>query len=276
MAINCYPLIFKINVIKCYKSNKYTIKELLSIFNISRGTLYNWVKLYDNNELGEKKKYNKVSKYTNDVKEYICDYVLRKINFDCNKLIRLINKRFGIDSKKSMIYNILKDRKISRKRIKVKTRICKKLELRKKKKELQKQINTIKKENIISIDESSIDMHTHSQYGWSKKGNPIEVQKIKQRKRFSIISAISIKKIINTKIVKGSVNAEIFTEFIKEVVDKIKDNKVLFMDNARIHHSKIFKAYSGIIRNKVIYNVPYCSELNPIEMVEKIRDFLKH
>jgi transposase len=39
------------------------------------------------------------------------------------------------------------------------------------------------------------------------------------------------------------------------------------MDNARIHHSKIFTEYMKTVNNKILYNVPYCSELNPIEMV---------
>lgn len=29
----------------------------------------------------------------------------------------------------------------------------------------------------------------------------------------------------------------------------------------------IFTAYTGTIRNNIIYIVPYCSELNPIEMI---------
>jgi len=267
MRTNSYPLIFKLNVVNCYKTKKYTINELLEIFSISRSSLYNWIKLYDNNELSEKKKYTKTSKYTVEIKNYICKYVIKKINFDCNKLIRLINKKFNTNSKKSKIYEILKENKITRKRIKIKTKICNKTKNTKNKKDLAKKIKIIKKENIISIDESSFDTHINAQYGWSAKGSPIEVHKVNQRKRFSILSAISIKKIINTIIVKGSINAEIFTGFIKDTISKIGENKVLFMDNARIHHSKIFTAYSGTIRNKILYNVPYCSELNPIEMV---------
>jgi len=234
MKTNSYPLIFKVNVVKCHKTKKYTVKELLLIFNISRSSLYNWLKLYNNDELIEKKKYIKVSKYTIEIKDYICKYIIKKINFDCNKLIRLINNKFNIDSKKSKIYDILKERNITRKRIKIKTKICNKAKITKNKKDLAKKIKIIKKENIISIDESSIDTHINAQYGWSSKGSPIEVNKVNQRKRFSILSAISIKKIINTIIVKGSINAEIFTGFIKDTIGKIGDNKVLFMDNARI------------------------------------------
>ena len=58
----------------------------------------------------------------------------------------------------------------------------------------------------------------------------------------------------------------IFREFIESIKKKIEKNKVLFMDNAKIHHSIIFNEYVKSIDNKVLYNVPYLSELNPIEM----------
>ena len=74
-------------------------------------------------------------------------------------------------------------------------------------------------------------------------------------------------KVINVTIIKGSVNSVMFIEFIKNVIDKIQSNKVLFMDNARIHHSKLFTEYIKTVDNKILYNVPYCSEFNPIEMV---------
>ena len=39
------------------------------------------------------------------------------------------------------------------------------------------------------------------------------------------------------------------------------------MDNARIHHSKIIKKYAEENNLKLIYNVPYMPEYNPIEKV---------
>ena len=74
-------------------------------------------------------------------------------------------------------------------------------------------------------------------------------------------------KVISVYIIKGSVNSITFIEFIKDVIGKIKEKNILFMDNARIHHSKIFTAYVKTIKNDILYNVPYCSEYNPIEMV---------
>jgi len=267
MAINCYPLIFKIRVVEYYKLKKSPIKELLSIFKINKSSLYNWVNLDKNNKLEKKKEYTKTTKYTKYIKEYICRYVIRKINFDHNKLIKLVNKKYNINCSKSKIYEILKEKGVTRKRIKIKTNYYTKKKMTEKTKELRKLLKKVNINDIISIDESSFDTHINSEYGWNEKGQRLMVNKKQQRKRYSIISAISKEKVINVEIIQGSVNAEIFTEYLKKVIEKVGENKIIFMDNARIHHSKILKRYTKTIKNEVIYNIPYCSEINPIEMV---------
>jgi transposase len=267
MTINCYPLIFRITVVNYYKLKKTPIIELLNIFKISRSSLYNWVKLYNINKLIEKKQYLKGSKYTDEIRNYTSNYVIKKVNFDYRKLIKNINNKFKIKSHKSSIYTILQNNNITRKRINIKTRYSSKKNIKNKIKQLSKEINIIGRNKIISIDESSFDTHINSYYGWNIKGTQLIVNKIKQRIRYSVISAVSNKNVINTKIIKGSINSVMFIDFIKEVVNKIKNDDVLFMDNARIHHAKIFTEYMKTIKNKILYNVPYCSELNPIEMV---------
>ena len=276
MRVNCYPLIFKIKVVNYYHSKECNIMDILRIFGISKSSLYNWILLYKNNNLSDKPRYNKYSKYTDEVEKYICNYVLKRINFNCDKILKMIKKRFNISGSKSSIYSILKKNNITRKRINVKTKICSDRNIKRKIKDLSDKIGLIKKENIISIDESSFDSHINSHYGWNIKGEQLIVNKRKQRKRFSIISAISINKIIGVNITKGSVNSNIFTEFIKNISKKINNKKVLFMDNAVIHHSKIFTEYIKTNNKKILYNIPYCSELNPIEMVfSKVKNIVR-
>jgi len=52
-----------------------------------------------------------------------------------------------------------------------------------------------------------------------------------------------------------------------DILPKIKYKKIL-MDNARIHHSKIYKKMMKISRNtkKTIYNVPYSPQYSPMEL----------
>ena len=42
------------------------------------------------------------------------------------------------------------------------------------------------------------------------------------------------------------------------------------MDNAKIHHTKKFKAYIKKKNINVFYNIPYCPEFNPIENVNSM------
>ena len=58
-----------------------------------------------------------------------------------------------------------------------------------------------------------------------------------------IICAINNKKIIHFKIIKGSANANIFKNFLEELIQKGIHNKYLLLDNARIHHAKLVKDY---------------------------------
>jgi hypothetical protein len=57
---------------------------------------------------------------------------------------------------------------VTRKRINIKTNLCSKKITKSRIKELKKKINQVGKENIISIDESSIDTHINSHYGWER------------------------------------------------------------------------------------------------------------
>ena len=124
--------------------------------------------------------------------------------------------------------------------------------------------------NIISIDETNIDSHICSNYGWSKSGTRIQNTITHPRIRYSLILAISCKKIIHQKLIKGSVNGEIFLEFIKGLVEKLKpnENNYILLDNARIHHyKKINKFILSQPKIFFIYNIPYTPETNPIEKV---------
>jgi nitrogenase subunit NifH len=99
---------------------------------------------------------------------------------------------------------------------------------------LKTNVNKIGKKNIISIDESSFDTHINAYYGWSVKRSSNNGDKTK----------------------------------IKNTVNCVRPIKVFIYGQCKeIHHSKIFKAYAETINNKILYNVPYMSELNPIEMV---------
>lgn len=132
---------------------------------------------------------------------------------------------------------------------------------------------------IISIDETSIDTHIEHNYGWSKSGKRIIITKSNTRIRYTIITATGYDSILHYKIIKGSCNGETFVTFIKELINKLSRaiEWNIIIDNARIHHYCKFKKYIAKIDNtKIIYNIPYSPETNPIEKVfNDVKKYLK-
>ena len=96
----------------------------------------------------------------------------------------------------------------------------------------KKYIKTNALDNIISVDETSIDTYISSDYGWSVKGKIITNIKKKQRIRYTVISAITNNKIIYNKCMKGSANAIDFKKFLISVINKTGHNYVILLDNA--------------------------------------------
>jgi len=264
---NYYPLLFKRKVVEFYKKTKLCTIDVLKVFGISNGSLFNWIILYDNNKLTSKKHYiKKYSKITPNIKCYIRKYVLKKINFNFKLLIKYIKRHFNIVISKSSIYNILKQFNISSKKIRIKKIYGKKDILNNKIQRFKKIIKSINKDRIISIDEVSFDTTNIYDKGWSLKGTRIYKNVNANRTRYSCICAINNKKIIKHKTVKGSINKEIFLQFIKTNLEYFK-NKYILLDNARIHHSLIVKEYIKNNNINFIFNVPYHPEFNPIESV---------
>ena len=92
------------------------------------------------------------------------------------------------------------------------------------------------------------------------------VKKLK-RERFSVVSSITNKKVIYTQLVKGSIRKEQFIDFMKETIKRTNNSSSYLMDNATIHKSKELRQLIDDNKRKIIYNVPYSPENNPIEMV---------
>jgi len=109
------------------------------------------------------------------------------------------------------------------------------------------------------------EITSKSNYGWSERGIKCVLKIPHKNKdvRFSLLFAITKKKIVKYYLKKGTINGEDFNNFMEGLDEKYKRYKYL-MDNARIHHSKQIKEE---IKKKIIYNVPYRPEYNPIKYV---------
>lgn len=263
-----YNYNFKLRVVKCMTNKLLSGNMIRKVFNVSNGSMYNWKSKLANGTLNNCK--TRVSKITPNIKCYIRQYVISRKNFNYRNLITMIKKKYNVIIGKSSIYNILNKFKIKKKKIYVKTCSADKDKRKQLIHEFKNKLKSISVDDIISMDECSIDSHINHNYGWALKGKKLKVYIKHNRIRYTVLCAVSNTKVIHVEIISGSANAIIFKDFMKKVFSKLSRRKksYILLDNARIHHAKIFKEYMQTIKSKeLIYNVPYSPESNPIEKV---------
>jgi len=63
LKTNNYSLDLKLRVIKAYNEKILNVSNICKLFCVSKSSVYNWIKLFNNNELGVKKEYIKPTSY---------------------------------------------------------------------------------------------------------------------------------------------------------------------------------------------------------------------
>lgn len=126
-------------------------------------------------------------------------------------------------------------------------------------------IQNIHPSKIISIDETYIYPQLYHDYGWAI-GRFKQFRKNNQPK-FSVIMAISNKKIIDFEIHRSNINGTIFHSFLNNKICNIYKNKYILMDNVRFHKCKFITDLITNSNNKCLFIPPYSPQFNPIENV---------
>ena len=252
--------------------NKYSLNDISEHLNVSLQTLKRWIFKYSSNILNKtliketdflknKKIHgsNKKDKYKN----IIISYVYKNEGCSLDNIYKHINKEIS----KSSICRILKENNITRKRCNIRV-VCKDLnKINDLRVEFSKKINNKDFLDYEFIDETSFCINDIINYGYSEKGK--EVLKItkhsKNKERLTLLSSIS-KDTIKYRIIKGSVNSDVYLKFISDNKDLYK-NRSIVQDNARCHHANKVKEYCLKNNINMIYNPPYTPEFNPIELI---------
>ena len=107
---NCYSNDIKLRVVKLFIDNKYSVKQLVELFSVSKSSIYNWINTYKNSNLLQKSSYVKVnSKFRNiTIREFILKYVSSNPNLNYTELIQQINN--GCNKNKIEILKSLEEK----------------------------------------------------------------------------------------------------------------------------------------------------------------------
>ncbi|MDJ0541378.1 MAG: IS630-like element ISMae26 family transposase [Microcystis sp. M53603_WE2] len=129
------------------------------------------------------------------------------------------------------------------------------------------EVREIEASKLIFIDESGVNLALLRLYARALIGRRARGRKPQKRGRnISIISAISLEKVVASVNIYGAVDAVTFEGFIlKEVLPKIKEGDCLIMDNAKIHLGEMVREIIEQEKARLIYLPPYSPEFSPIE-----------
>jgi transposase len=115
-------------------------------------------------------------------------------------------------------------------------------------------------------------------YARGKKGNRVKMPvPFNKGIKFSIISAISSKKVVSALYGEWSTDGDIFESFIEHhLVAQLTKQNVVILDRATFHKMKRVKELIESTGAKLIYLPGYSPDLSPIEnMWSKIKIFIR-
>ena len=122
---------------------------------------------------------------------------------------------------------------------------------------------------LFFADESGFSLESNVPYGWQKKGNPLSTCP-RCSKRWNVFGIMSPENELCSFCKEGSINSSFVINAINDFAAQRTQPAVIVLDNAKIHHSKLFQAQLLIWKEKgveIFYLPTYSPHLNLIEIL---------
>ena len=126
--------------------------------------------------------------------------------------------------------------------------------------------------DIYFGDAAHIRSDHHAGRTWGAKGDTPIVQATGSRHGMSLMSAVSARGHMRFMIIdKGSVNADVFIEFLKRLIKGARREIFLIVDRGSAHRAKKVSAFVQTLGGKLrlFFLPPYSPDRNPDELVWK-------
>ena len=116
-------------------------------------------------------------------------------------------------------------------------------------------------------DETGMRSDCQHGRGYAPKGKTPVIRLSAKRTSTNMISAITNQGKVRFQIYDGRMNASQLIEFLRRLIKDAQRKVILILDNLRVHHAKLVKAWLAKQAEKidVFYLPAYSPELNPDE-----------
>lgn len=265
---------YKLLAVQHYLEQKDTQIDTCNLFKCSPRSLMRWVKRY---KLEKSIKRHNRQPIAYKVKKIHVKFILDEINknktITVQDLITILKDKFkDLDISITHLHRIIKNNHISLKITKLRhepiKRFGKDINIHKQIKDFYDNMKKYNINNIICIDETSINALQSRHHCYSEKGKRCVIKTNSQEvfKKYTAIFAISIDGVIGyTLYEKGGIDSNRLVEFLETFIINKYKSKLIILDNASSHRNDNVKQ-TITKHNKLLYSVPYQHYTNAIEM----------
>ena len=261
-----YSIDFRQKIIEVYEQEKISIRNLAQRFYVTKSFIQKLLKQYQ--ETGDIKPKrqggNSPPKVQGADLVTLTEIIENNNDATLEELCELLKDQTGIEVSRATM-----GRKASKIGLYIQKKTLhaaekEKEEVQQKRVDFWLKIRDIRVEDLIFIDESGVNLALLRLYARALKGKRARGKKPQKRgKNISIISALSLQKVLASSNIYGSVDGVTFEAFIvKQLVPQLWKNACVVLDNARIHLGEMVKEAIEQTGAKLIYLPPYSPEFS--------------
>ena len=123
---------------------------------------------------------------------------------------------------------------------------------------------------VLFIDEVTFSSKTRKEHTWFLAG--AEAVVYKRQLHFPVVACVGAidqhGSLVQLSTFEKSVNKDKFIQFLEELSQKVDlQEALMFLDNLSVHHSLVVKDWAAAHGLELLFNAPYSSEFNPIELL---------
>ena len=256
--------------------NGMKISEVASLFFRDAETVAKWVERWDaQHNIGDHSRSGRPRKLSREEEEKLCEIVdennpekhgFQCSTWDCTELQILIKEQFGKEMSTEAIRKLLHEKDFSYRKVDylfTKRDQAKRVRIANEILSLFEQ--DFEDTTIFFADEISTKLHPKQGFVWTRHGR-VHVKTACSHKKLVSIGATAPKTGDQVISISEKNNADAFIIFLKKMLEEVKGNIFLIIDNYPVHNAKKVRAFLAENDRISLKFLPkYSPDLNPIE-----------
>ncbi|MBV5262409.1 IS630 family transposase [Synechococcus moorigangaii CMS01] len=275
-----YSVDLRQKIIDTYLEGKLSQRQIAQQFRVAYSFVRKLTKQYrETGDIQPKQRLKQIPTKLNETQLITLQQLLKQHNdATLAELCDLLEEAVGVRISVTTMFRMLQKLKITFKKKTLHPDEKETERVQQQRYEFWQLVREILVKDLIFIDESGVDLALTRLRGRAPKGKRAHGKRPSKRgKRVSMISAISLEKVLTNVNLLGSSDGLTFEAFIhRQLVPQLWQGACVIMDNCSIHKGKTIRDCIEAVGARLIFLPPYSPDFSPIEnCFSKVKSILR-